>query len=71
MPNQSSLPAEQSVTTPASVVSGLGYPNGRAEVSPTPTGWHASAINADGSASQSNATVTSIALGHANSASDK
>lgn len=33
-------PAEATATTPASVVPGLGYPNGRVETSQTPTGWH-------------------------------
>ncbi len=33
-------PAETTATTPASVVPGLGYPNDRVEISPTPTGWH-------------------------------
>ena len=32
-------PAEESAETPPSVVAGLGYPNGRDEVSPEPTGW--------------------------------
>jgi hypothetical protein len=54
------LPAEKGVTSPAVVVAGLGYPNGRAEVSPTPTGWLASAVSSDGSADQSGATVTEI-----------
>jgi len=58
-----SLPAEQGVTSPAVVVAGLGYPNGRAEVSPMPTGWLASAVASDGSADQSGATVTHI-TGH-------
>ena len=31
--------AEQSATTQPSVVAGLGYPNGREETSPEPTGW--------------------------------
>ena len=31
--------AELSAVTKASVVSGLGYPNGREEISPEPTGW--------------------------------
>jgi hypothetical protein len=71
VPNLSSLPTEQGVTTPPSVVLGLGYPNGRAEVSPTPTGWHASSILADGSASQVNANVTSISLVQTPAASEK
>ncbi len=33
------MPAEESVQTLATVVSGLGYPNGREESSPEPTGW--------------------------------
>ena len=32
-------PAEESAVTKPSVVSGLGYPNGREESSPQPTGW--------------------------------
>lgn len=55
------LPAEQGAT-PATVVAGLGYPNGRAEISPTPTGWHASKAASDGSAHQSFATVDTIRL---------
>ena len=35
----SEIPAEQSVSTPPTVREGLGYPNDRKEVSPTPTGW--------------------------------
>lgn len=31
--------AEKSSVTKATVVAGLGYPNGRDEVSPEPTGW--------------------------------
>lgn len=31
--------AEKSAVTPATVVRGLGYPNGREETSPEPTGW--------------------------------
>ncbi|MDE2410021.1 MAG: hypothetical protein KGL72_06920 [Actinomycetales bacterium] len=61
MSHQSVIPAEQGVTAQASVVAGLGYPNGRAETSPTPTGWQASAVLADGSADQSSASVTVIA----------
>lgn len=57
------LPAEQGATA-ASVVVGLGYPNGRAEVSPCPTGWHASKALSDGSADQSCATVVDIAAGN-------
>jgi len=71
VPNPSSLPAEQGVTTPPSVVVGLGYPNGRAEASPTPTGWHASSTLADGSASQVNANATNIALVQTLAASKK
>ncbi|MFN4846624.1 MAG: hypothetical protein ACK5CU_05975 [Rhodoluna sp.] len=33
------LDAEKSAETQATVVSGLGYPNGREETSPEPTGW--------------------------------
>jgi hypothetical protein len=33
--------AEQSATTPPTVVAGLGYPNGRDLASPEPTGWQA------------------------------
>ena len=32
--------ADTTATTPASVTPGLGYPNERVEVSPTPIGWH-------------------------------
>lgn len=46
--------------TPSTVVFGLGYPNGRAEVSPSPTGWQVSAVNADGSANQANANVINV-----------
>lgn len=31
--------AENTAVTPASVKLGLGYPNDRDEISPTPTGW--------------------------------
>jgi hypothetical protein len=31
--------AEKSSVTKATVVAGLGYPNGREETSPEPTGW--------------------------------
>lgn len=65
------MPAERGVTAVAAVIGGLGYPNGRAETSPTPTGWHASSLAADGSANQSNATVTFIAVSVGNPASDK
>jgi hypothetical protein len=41
-------PAEATASTPPTVVAGLGFPNGRAEVSTEPTGWHASQIGADG-----------------------
>lgn len=34
--------AETAAQTQASVVTGLGYPNGRLEDSPTPTGWFGS-----------------------------
>ena len=33
--------SESSAVSKASVVSGLGYPNGRDEQSPSPTGWQA------------------------------
>jgi len=33
------LASESSAVTPPTVVSGLGYPNGREETSPEPTGW--------------------------------
>lgn len=36
MPDQ---PAEETAVTKPTVVSGLGYPNGREESSPQPTGW--------------------------------
>ena len=36
MPEQ---PAELTSVTKPSVVAGLGYPNGREESSPQPTGW--------------------------------
>ena len=32
-------PAESTAVTKPTVVSGLGYPNGREEVSPSPVGW--------------------------------
>ena len=32
-------PADHSATTKPTVVSGMGYPNNREEVSPTPIGW--------------------------------
>jgi hypothetical protein len=35
----SSSSAEESSITPPTVVPGLGYPNGRDEISPEPTGW--------------------------------
>lgn len=31
--------AEETAVTKATVVSGLGYPVGRVEISPAPTGW--------------------------------
>ena len=34
--------AERTAVTQPTVVSGHGYPADRAEVSPSPTGWHAS-----------------------------
>jgi hypothetical protein len=33
--------AETTAATKAAVVSGLGYPNGREETSPSPVGWQA------------------------------
>jgi len=54
------IPAEVGVTAAAQVVAGLGYPNGRSETSPTPTGWLASSVTPDGSADQSTANVTVI-----------
>jgi hypothetical protein len=69
--NQSSLPAEQGVTAPATVVAGLGYPNGRAETSPTATGWQASAVNPDGSAAQAGATVSAIPVTRSGNTLDK
>jgi len=38
----SSNPAEETAETTQSVVAGMGYPNGREETSPTPTGWQGS-----------------------------
>ncbi len=35
----SDQPAESTSVTQPTVVSGLGYPNGREESSPQPTGW--------------------------------
>jgi hypothetical protein len=35
----SDQPAESTSVTKPTVVSGLGYPNGREESSPQPTGW--------------------------------
>ena len=35
----SDQPAESTSVTKPTVVSGLGYPNGRQESSPQPTGW--------------------------------
>ena len=32
-------PADDSAVTKSTVVSGMGYPNNREEVSPTPIGW--------------------------------
>ena len=58
MPNN--IPAESGATQ-ASVVSGLGYPNGRREVSPEPTGWQASNVLTDGSADLSSADVEMVA----------
>jgi len=39
--SDSSLLSEASSVTPPTVVRGLGYPNGRDEESPAPTGWQA------------------------------
>lgn len=39
MTEKQSIEAEATAVTKATVVSGLGYPNGRDESSPTPTGW--------------------------------
>ena len=55
------IPAEKGAT-PTRVVPGLGYPNGRAEVSTQPTGWLASRTLADGSADQSGASISIVAL---------
>jgi hypothetical protein len=38
--------AERTAVTQPSVVAGLGYPANRVEVSPEPTGWHASGLGA-------------------------
>lgn len=54
------IPAELGATQ-ASVVPGLGYPNGRREKSAEPTGWQASKVLNDGSADQSSADVVVIA----------
>jgi hypothetical protein len=35
----SEQPAESTSVTKPSIVAGLGYPNGREESSPQPTGW--------------------------------
>jgi hypothetical protein len=32
-------PAEETATTPPTVVPGMGYPNNREETTPTPIGW--------------------------------
>ena len=42
--NASEPLAEQSATTQPSVVAGLGYPNGREETSPEPTGWQVNTV---------------------------
>jgi len=60
MPETPLQPADSTAATSKSVVAGLGYPNGRAETSPTPTGWSASKTNVDGSADQASATVTVV-----------
>jgi len=38
--------AERTAVTQPTVVSGHGYPANRSEVSPSPTGWHASGPSA-------------------------
>lgn len=55
------IPAEVETSTKATVIAGLGYPAGRAEVSPVSTGWQQSATLADGSAEQTKATIVSVA----------
>ncbi|AOY56651.1 MAG: hypothetical protein RI933_992 [Actinomycetota bacterium] len=45
--NEKAIQAELTAETKASVVSGLGYPAGRNEVSPTRTGWTASQSSAE------------------------
>ena len=52
--------AERGVTSPARVVSGLGYPNNRAEASAHPTGWQASVVSATGTPDQEQATIEKI-----------
>jgi hypothetical protein len=39
MTEKQPIEAEATAVTKATVVSGLGYPNGRNEQSPSPTGW--------------------------------
>lgn len=36
----SEQPADLSASTSATVKPGMGYPNDRVEISPTPIGWH-------------------------------
>lgn len=60
MSDKQPLPAEQGVTTVPSVIAGLGFPNGRAEVSATPTGWRASSLDSAGAADQSSANTETI-----------
>ena len=60
MNQNESVEAELGVSTPASVVESLGFPNNRVEVSPEPTGWQASRIEATGKPDQSLATVEEI-----------
>lgn len=53
------MPAEIGATKPT-VVAGLGYPNGRVELSPVPTGWQASKVLFDGSADQTKSDVSNV-----------
>ncbi len=41
------VPAEVTAITKATVVPGLGYPAGRFEVSPAPTGWQHSVLSGE------------------------
>jgi hypothetical protein len=61
--DKQSLPADQGVTAVPSVIAGLGFPNGRAEASATPTGWHASDLDSAGAADQSRANTETIRSG--------